>query len=154
MKGVKKGILEMADMLIINKADGTLLPAARTTAADYKGATCFFRSKMEGWETPPVLLASAETGDGIPEIWQEICRYRTLVVKNGSLETKRSNQARAWMWKYVQELIMNKIKSDENIKSIADEMENVLDRGEIAPQAATSKLLDLSTKSIVDETIR
>ena len=58
------------------------------------------------------------------------------------------------MWKYVQELIMNKIKSDENIKSIADEMENVLDRGEIAPQAATSKLLDLSTKSIVDETIR
>lgn len=144
LQGVKKGILELADMIIVNKADGSLLPAARFTAADYKGATQFFRTRIEGWKTPPVLLASAETGEGIPEVWNTICRYRDIVTKSGDLQIRQTLQARYWLWKHVQELMMNRIRSDENIRIVANEVEDDLDRGLIAPRAAASKLFNLS----------
>jgi len=108
---------------------------------------------MEGWETPPVLLTSSYTGDGIPEIWRGICKYRDVVIKSGELESKRSRQAHYWMWKHVQELITKNIRSDEKIRTIADEMESALDQGAIAPRAAASKLLDLSTRSILNDAV-
>jgi len=146
LQGAKKGILEVADMLVVNKADGKLLSAARITAADYKGATQFFKSRMEGWETPPVLLASAETKDGLEAVWKEICRYREIAIRNNVLRSKRSEQNRYWMWKYVQELITNKIKSDEEMRTTAEELETALEQGSIAPRAAATKLLGLSTR--------
>lgn len=145
LQGAKKGILELSDMIIVNKADGSLLTAARTTAADYKGATHFFRSRMDGWETPPVLLASAETGEGIPEVWGELLRYKEVVTTSGVLQSRRSQQARYWLWKHIQEQITHKIRSDESIRLMADELEHDLEQGLIAPRAAASKLLDLST---------
>ena len=132
-------------MIMVNKADGSLLTAARTTAADYKGATHFFRSRMDGWETPPVLLASAETGEGIPEVWGELLRYKEVVTTSGVLQSRRSQQARYWLWKHIQEQITHKIRSDESIRLMADELEHDLEQGLIAPRAAASKLLDLST---------
>jgi LAO/AO transport system kinase len=148
LQGAKKGILEVADMLVVNKADGQLLTAARTTAADYIGATHYFRSRMEGWETPPVLLASAETGDGLEDLWKEIQRYREVVINTNALQSKRSAQARYWMWKTVQDLITNKIKADEDMKLTAEALEIALEQGNIAPRAAASKLLDLTTRSL------
>jgi len=145
LQGAKKGILEVADMLVVNKADGPLLSAARVTAADYKGATHFFKSRMEGWETPPVLLASAETKDGLEAVWKEICRYRKIAIHNNVLRQKRSEQAHFWMWKYVQELITNKMKSDEKMRTTAEELETALVQGSIAPRAAATKLLGLTT---------
>ena len=146
LQGVKKGILEVADMIIVNKADGSLLPAARTTASDYKGATHFFRSRMEGWETPPVMMASAETCEGIPEVWREICRYKDIVKINGVMQSRRSQQTQYWLWKHVQEQMTHKIRSDERIKVLADKIEHDLQKGLIAPRAAASKLLDLTTE--------
>jgi LAO/AO transport system kinase len=146
LQGVKKGILEVADLIVVNKADGSMLPAARTTAADYKGATHFFKSRMEGWETPPVLLASAETGYGLEQLWGDICRYRDVMTNNGYIQKRRAQQARYWMWKHVQELITAKIQSDENIRALATDLETALDQGFIAPRAAASELLRLSTK--------
>ena len=68
LQGVKKGIVELASMLVVNKADGNLLQAARTTAADYEAAVRFFRHRDDGWDIPPVLLASAKTGEGMERI--------------------------------------------------------------------------------------
>lgn len=146
LQGAKKGILEVADMLVVNKADGQLLSAARITAADYKGATHFFKSRMEGWETPPVLLASAETKDGLESVWKEICRYREIAIRNNVLRSKRSEQSKFWMWKHVQELITNKIKSDEETRTAAEELDTALEQGSIAPRAAATKLLGLTTR--------
>lgn len=131
-------------MIVVNKADGTLLPTARITASSYKNATHFFRARIEGWETPPVLLASAETGEGIPAVWKEICRYRDVVSSTGQIQAKRSSQARYWLWKHVQELLIQRLSSDETIRLAADEVEHDVDLGVIAPRAAASKLLDLS----------
>lgn len=152
LQGVKKGILEVADMLIVNKADGSLLPAARATAADYKMATHFFRSRMKGWEAPPVLLASANSGDGIKEIWEQICDYRNLVIKNGELHRKRTLQKHYWMMKHLEELISDKIKSDNRIATIAEKLNEDLDRGIISTRAAATHLFDLiSSKDPVED---
>jgi len=137
--------VQIKKVLVVNKADGPLLSAARVTAADYKGATHFFKSRMEGWETPPVLLASAETKDGLEAVWKEICRYRKIAIHNNVLRQKRSEQAHFWMWKYVQELITNKMKSDEKMRTTAEELETALVQGSIAPRAAATKLLGLTT---------
>ena len=143
LQGVKKGIIEVADMLVVNKADGSLLSAARSTAADYKGAIHFWRSRVvEGWELPPVLLASAHTGDGIGDVWNEICKFRCLVLKNGLLSSKRRQQGRYWMWKHLQDLINAKTKSNPALKEKVNEMNEALADGLIAPRFAARKLLD------------
>lgn len=143
LQGVKKGILEVADMLIVNKADGSLFPAARATAADYKAATHFFRSRMKGWEAPPVLLASADTGEGIQEIWEQICKYRNLIISNGELHRKRTSQKHYWMMKHLEELISDKIKSDNEIAMAAEKLNQDLDQGVISTRAAATQLFDL-----------
>lgn len=147
LQGAKKGILEMADAIVVNKADGNLLTAARTTAGDYKNATHFFRSKMKGWETVPVLLASAETGEGVEKVWSEICRYRNVIIKNGELQRKRSEQANYWMWHHVQHYIQDRVKSDEGMAKAADQMNDALDSGTITPRAAASEILQLFGKN-------
>ena len=95
----------------------------------------------------PVLLASAETGFGIAEVWEEMLRYKEVVTRSGALQSRRSQQATYWLWKHVQEQITNKIKSDENIRLKAEELEHDLSQGLIAPRAAASKILDLTTHS-------
>ena len=141
LQGVKKGIMEVADLLIVNKADGHLLPAARSTAADYKSATHFLRSRMTGWESPPVLLASAETGHGFAEIWDEICKYRRIITDNGELEKRKAHQARYWMWKHVQDIISSRVKSDERVGAMVEDVENALCKGLVSPRVAASNIL-------------
>mmetsp|Transcript_26873 Transcript_26873/g.33178 ORF Transcript_26873/g.33178 Transcript_26873/m.33178 type:complete len:515 (+) Transcript_26873:190-1734(+) len=137
LQGVKKGIVEVADMLVVNKADGSLLTAARTTAADYKGATHLFRTK-----SPPVVLTSAMTKDGFIEIWDEICKYRAITSSNGDLDLRKAKQRRFWMWKHMQDLISAKVQSDDRIGNMAFEMEKALDHGLVSPRVAASNLLE------------
>jgi LAO/AO transport system kinase len=141
LQGVKKGIMEVADLLIVNKADGDLLPVARNTVADYIGATHFLRSRVEGWSTPPVLLASAKTGDGFNEVWETICKYRQIMTDNNELGRRKAKQARYWMWKHVQDLITSRVKSDDRIGAMAEEVENALDQGILSPRVAASNIL-------------
>ena len=145
LQGVKKGILEVADMIIVNKADGDLSSAARSTASEYKGATHLFRLRRQGWETPPVLLASAETGLGLNNVWDHICRFRILVGQEGELKRKRGKQARYWMWKRVQDLITERSRLDPVLREKASDMENGLDEGNVAPRAAAWEILEALT---------
>lgn len=141
LQGVKKGIVEVADMLVVNKADGSLLPVARRTAADYRGALNFLRERIRGWKKPPVLLASAHTGEGVSTVWKEICRYRDVMLTNGELDAKRRRQSRYWMWRNVRELLSAKTKEDPALQEMAIRMERALDRGTLTPRVAASKLL-------------
>lgn len=143
VQGMKKGILEISDMLVVNKADGSLLPTAQITAAEYKSATQFFRSKMKGWETPPVLLASAETGRGIEEIWKRVVDYRKLVIENGELQKNRAEQKHYWMMKHLEDLITFKINTDVSMMAAAEKLKQDLDLGLISTRAAAEKLFVL-----------
>eukprot|EP01083_Nonionella_stella_P061133 159381_1 len=153
LQGAKKGILEVSDMLLVNKADGNLLHAARTTATEYKAASSFFRPRTEGWPKPPVLLASSETPSGMAEIWTEICRFRKTIHSNGDYKKKRMQQRRYWLWRHVQELIERRFHHDELLKSAAVEIEHDLDLGSITPRRAAAKLLELSTCGLHEHNI-
>jgi LAO/AO transport system kinase len=141
LQGVKKGIMEVADMLIVNKADGNLLPAARSTAADYRGAMQFIRPRVEGWKTP-VLLTSAHTGEGVDKVWSKILEFQSLLINSGGLEKKRKSQSRYWMWKHLKNLIIQQTNEDPQLREFANEMENALDHGRITPRVAAAQLLD------------
>ena len=151
LQGIKKGIVELSDMLVVNKADGVLLAAAQTTAADYRGAMSFLRQRMEGWEKPPVLLVSAKTGNGMDILWNEICRFREVTISNGELMAKRQRQATYWMWKHVRDLIMARTKSDPILRERAAVMKLALQRGQVSPRVAASEMLDSVAQTTMDE---
>ena len=137
----------MADIILVNKADGHLLQAARMTKNEYKSATCYFRSRMEEWPVPPVLLASAVTGDGLKELWDEICKYKSIILNNDVFQKKRASQSRYWMWNHMQELLTRTIHSDKKIRESADSLEKALEAGTLAPRAAATDLFNLISRS-------
>jgi LAO/AO transport system kinase len=140
LQGVKKGIMEVADLIVVNKADGALLPAARRTAADYMSATNFLTHQYG--RTPPVIMVSSETKDGFAELWSEICKFRQFMTQEGHLQKKRKDQAHYWMWKNLQNIIAARTKSNEQLQKTAAEMQQRLDRGQITPRVAANQLLD------------
>lgn len=140
LQAVKKGIVEVADMILVGKSDGDLLPAARQTAADYKGAMHFLRQRVQGWETNVVMM-SAKTGFGMDAIWTEICRFRNVTTLNGQLAAKRRRQASYWMWKHVRDMIVAQTKSDPILRHKAETLEHELDLGLIPARVAASELL-------------
>ena len=147
LQGVKKGIVEMASMLVVNKADGNLLPAARTTAADYEAAIRFFRRRDVGWEVPSVLLVSAKTGEGMERVWEEISRFRRIMTDNRQLYKKRQQQSLYWMHKNLRDLIIARARSDPFLRENAERLEADLMNGLITPRAAATELVDSLTQS-------
>jgi LAO/AO transport system kinase len=97
LQGMKKGVLELADALVVHKADGELLPAARRARLEYQHALEWLRPSSRHWR-PPVLLASAQTGEGIPEVWDTVLAHRRALAASGEWEARRREQARAWLW--------------------------------------------------------
>jgi LAO/AO transport system kinase len=141
LQGVKKGIMEVADMLIVNKADGSLLQAARATASEYRAATNFIRRRVQGWKTP-VVLTSAYTKTGVEDVWKNILEFRTIMVESGELQEKRKRQSRYWMWKNLQNDISQQTKKDANLRNTANAMERALDANTVTPRVAAATLLD------------
>ncbi|GMI20663.1 hypothetical protein TrRE_jg9731, partial [Triparma retinervis] len=136
LQGVKKGIVEVADMLIVNKADGALLTTARHTCADYRGAVKWQgRGKSdirEGWKVP-VLMASAKENTGVDKVWEQVMKFKEVQSKNGGLEEKRRRQGKYWMWKQVQEIIRLKTERDDDLKERANMLDRALMEGKVTP---------------------
>ncbi|KAK1744884.1 methylmalonyl CoA mutase-associated GTPase [Skeletonema marinoi] len=142
LQGSKKGIVEVADVLVVNKADGELHDVARKTANEYKKAVGLLR-KPAGWwgtnkndhvcsddrspATPPVLLCSARTGLGIPELWDLIKTYRQNGKITGYIDEKRRNQRRYWLTKYLREHVLEAAKNDAGTRKRKEEIELDLD---------------------------
>lgn len=161
LQGLKKGIVEVADLIVIHKADGDLTQAAIHTAAEYQSAVRYQASKHQhhhhtaaaadknknAWTTTPVLLTSATTGEGIPELWQEIQRFQSLVMNDdGYWKSKQTSQSVHWMWQNVQDLIQQELKHEQqhnpNLQETTQRMEKELAEGRITPRAAAAIVLD------------
>ena len=145
LQGVKKGIVELANIFAVTKADGNLLPAARSTAADYKGAIRVLQhstSKMEtSWE-PRVLMTSALTRSGLEELWTAIQDYREHLESSGELELRRQKQAKYWMWKQFTRMMQDKILEDPELAKQAIDLETEMLHGRLTPRVAAQELLD------------
>ena len=138
LQGIKRGIVELADLVLVNKADGELTAQARRTAADYEAAMHLLRPSAPGW-TVRVQTCSALTGAGIPEVWEAVGAFREAL--GASLEERRTRQAKAWMWNEIAEGALDALRRDEGLRTLAETLEREVEAGHAAPAAAARWLL-------------
>lgn len=140
LQGLKKGIMEIADLLVVNKADGELKAVARRSAADYGAALRMIRPASPNW-TPLVLQCSALTGTGIAEVWQAVERYRKTLDESSEIAARRESQAERWMWNELHESLAAALRADPKVKADLAALEAKVAAGEITPTAAAQRLL-------------
>jgi LAO/AO transport system kinase len=142
LQGIKKGLLELVDVVAVNKADGDNLPRARAAASSLKAALHILASSA-GTDTPPVLIYSALTGDGILDLWNTLEAHRQKLVASGALVRKHSEQQVRWMWSLVEDRIREKLKSDPKLKSKMPALEKAVAEGKLPPALAAEEILSL-----------
>jgi LAO/AO transport system kinase len=141
LQGVKRGIVELADLVVVNKADGALTDLARYTASDYGHALHLLRPHTEGWSAR-VLTCSALQGVGIDEVWTVVEEFMTAARASGGLSRRRGEQAREWMWSEVSETLLERLRSDAWVRADLDTVEADVVAGRTSPTAAARRLLD------------
>ena len=140
LQGIKRGIMEMADAIVINKADGENLKPAEKARSEFKRALHLYPAKESGW-TPKVLLSSATEKTGIEEVWELICEYDRLVKKSGHFSQKRQNQNKFWLLQTINEDLKARFYQDPEIKKLLPKQLDALDRNETTPFEAAALLL-------------
>ncbi len=141
LQGIKKGVIELADALVVNKADGATAALAERTRHDYAGALSLLRHGLEGWR-PRAFVASAVEARGIAEVWAAILEHQALLEASGQLQVRRREQARAWLWKLVEEGLARAFRERPGMsEAIAREEAAVADQTR-TPTAAARALLE------------
>ena len=141
LQGIKKGIVEIADTIIVNKADGDLANAAKRAARDYQNALHLLRPASRHWAVP-VLSCSAVSGLGITEVWDTVCRYRQVMGEAGELAARRDAQAQSWMWNEISENLTLRFRTHPKIGKMLAEVEGRVASGQATPTAAAQALLN------------
>lgn len=141
LQGIKRGIMEMADAITINKADGNNIEKAKLARVQYMNALHLFPATESGWK-PKVLTCSAYMKTGISEIWEAIDEYLDLVKNNGYFQHRRNEQSKFWMYETINEHLRNNFYQNEQIKSLMEESEEKVLKEEISSFVAARKLLD------------
>ncbi len=141
LQGVKRGIVELADLVIVNKADGALADLARHTASNYGHALHLLRPRTDGW-APRVLSCSALLGEGIDDVWSVVEEYSAAARASGGLDRRRGEQAREWMWSEVGETLLERLRADDRVQADVDSLEAEVVAGRTSPTAAALQLLD------------
>ncbi|MFT7619603.1 MAG: LAO/AO transport system kinase [Planctomycetota bacterium] len=141
LQGIKRGILELADMIAVNKADGNLLPQAREAQAEYSAALRYTRPHTDGW-TPKALLVSALEGTGLEEVWQAIEEHHQFMLDSGEHETKRQAQLTSWLWQEVEERLKAAFFGHAAVKQNLQKVETEVREGRLTPTEAARALLE------------
>ncbi len=139
LQGIKRGILEIADVVAINKADGEHLPAARSAARELSGALRMVYSGSPGWK-PPVLTCSALASEGIEEIWRKVLEHREFIGEAGLLE-KRHQQQWDLTWKLVQAELDDRLTTHPGVRAVRESISEKVHTGELAAAAAADEIL-------------
>ncbi len=138
LQGIKRGIMELADLVIVNKADGDLKAAAGRAAGDYKAALHLMRPKFSGW-TAGVVLASALKGEGLDQVWRQVQSFEAALREQGELDRMRADQAKAWMWSEIKDQMMDAFRA--HLPERLPEVEQAVMKGKTPPTAAARMLL-------------
>jgi len=139
LQGIKRGIMELADLVVVNKADGDLLATARGTAADYSAALHLIRPRTRAW-SPRALTCSALTGAGVPEVWQAVTEFHVALA--GELPALRAEQNRAWMWSEVTGSLLESLHADSDVAGLAERLEHEVGAGVLTPAAAARLVVE------------
>lgn len=145
LQGIKRGIIEMADLLAINKADGENVTNAELAKQNYRNALHLFPKKDSGWQ-PPVLSCSALTGYGIEDIFLQMETYKAQTLASGFFIQNRKYQAKYWLEETIWENLKKDFFYDKNIMTIYQNMEQAVINEKMSPFIAAQKLLDFYKK--------
>lgn len=136
LQGIKRGVMELADVVAVNKADGELAAAARHAAADHRAALQLIRPRWEAWR-PQVVLCSAATGDGLEDVWSTIERHRSTLEEAGALAELRAEQAVDWLWADVGDRLLEAARRHPEAGALVAAVR----AGALPPSAAAARLV-------------
>ncbi len=140
LQGIKRGIMEMADLIVINKADGDNITKAKLAKTEFNRALHLFPMKNSGW-SPTVTTCSAIQKDGIDNVWATIESYFLLTKENGYFTTKRANQNQYWLMETINDQLKNNFYQNPEIIQLLEENKKAVSTNEISPFAAAFLLL-------------
>jgi LAO/AO transport system kinase len=142
LQGIKKGIVEIADMVAVNKADGDNVARAKLAAADYRGAIHILVPQSPNW-SPPVMTYSALTEDGISELWSQVMAHKEKMTGSGELASRRREQQVKWMWTMLEERLTARLRNDPIVRSKLRQLEAAVAAGKLAPTLAVEEIAQL-----------
>ncbi len=148
LQGIKKGVLELADIVVVNKADGDHLQEARKAARELSGAIRLIYPRETLWR-PPVLTMSALEGSGLDELWETVERHRKVLTEAGDFEARRRAQQVDWTWQMVRDTVLDRVLSNPAVRKGRADVERRVLTGELTPALAAQQILRLA--SITDE---
>lgn len=140
LQGIKKGVLELADIVVVNKADGDHVAEARTAARELSGAIRLIHPRETLWR-PPVLTLSAVEGTGLGEMWETIERHRRVLTEAGEFEARRRAQLVDWTWQMVRDTVLDRLLSNPAVRRVRAEVERQVKAGELTPALAAQQIL-------------
>ena len=140
LQGIKRGIMELADALVVNKADSENRETALSLASDFGKFLHYLQPATEGWTTA-AMACSSVTNEGVPEVWQMVLKFQKAMKKSGTLDRRRRSQSKDWMYAMVEEQLLSDFRSHEGVKQLLPEIEQAVLSGDLAPTAAARKLI-------------
>jgi LAO/AO transport system kinase len=141
LQGIKKGLVELADLIAVNKADGDNLKRATAAAAEYRSALHILTPRVAEWQ-PPVVTYSALTGQGIEEIWDDIVAHRRKLTATGAFAARRREQQVKWMWAMFDERLRGRLASDPKLKAKLPQIERSVAEGTLSPALAVDEIVE------------
>src|SRR5271163_1590073 len=144
LQGIKKGVLELADIVAVNKADGEHLREARSAARDLSGAIRLIYPRKTLWR-PPVLTMSALEGTGLEELWETVEHHREVLSEAGEFEARRRTQQVDWTWQMVRDTVLDRVLSNPAVRKARAEVERQVLAGELTPALAAQQILELAS---------
>ncbi|MCB5179722.1 methylmalonyl Co-A mutase-associated GTPase MeaB [Streptomyces antimicrobicus] len=141
LQGIKKGVLELADVLAINKADGPHERDAKAAARELAGALRLMHPADAAW-TPPVLTCSARESTGLDEVWARLEAHRALLSGTGRLAAKRAAQQVEWTWSMVRDELLDRLRSHAGVRAVAPELEAAVREGRLTATSAADRILE------------
>lgn len=142
LQGIKKGLVELADMIAVNKADGDNIKRAKIAAAEYKAALHILAPRSEHWQ-PPVVTYSALTGDGIETLWTRVLDHRRAMQASGDFAARRREQQVKWMWAMLEERLKARLRADPAVRAKVKQTEAAVADGRMTPAVAADAVMAL-----------
>lgn len=140
LQGIKRGIMELADLILVNKADGDSAVVAKRTVNDYKAALGFLHHRSEYW-TPQVEAISALKNIGIDTTWQRVLQHNAALSNTGVLTQRRAEQAKSWLWSELASALLDSVKRNSAIKPLLVKLEGDVLNGTVSPSVAVREIL-------------
>jgi LAO/AO transport system kinase len=140
LQGLKKGIVELADMVAVNKADGDNVTRAKLAAAEYRAALHILTPRLAEWQ-PPVVTYSALTGEGVADLWEKILEHERRLSATGALAAKRREQQVKWMWTMLEDRLRARLYADPKLRPRLPQLERAVAAGRLSPALAVDDIL-------------